>query len=109
MLEDGTPAGFLAHVFSCGDCSKESSRIIGYLTADIYVPISTQPDGTSADKPGVEADETRHLFVSRPGNPPEWVPKNSSMADKIRSEVKLKCRDNPDLKDPSPRLKECFP
>ncbi|HUT08853.1 MAG TPA: hypothetical protein VMY42_00010 [Thermoguttaceae bacterium] len=81
----GMPAGVLAHVFACGQCSDESLRYIGWLEAPVdAVPaesISGKPDPLEEEQPGL---------IRRPDDQ-KWVYSNSPEGGALMQKAFAKC------------------
>jgi hypothetical protein len=85
-LEDGSPGGVKAHVFSCASCDDADARFVGYLSRSNAEQLA-DPRGVSAYR-----DSRTLLAKPNPDNPSaiKWSPYDQAI-NKIIPELQKQC------------------
>jgi len=86
----GMPAGVLAHVFACGQCSDESLRYIGWLEAPVESVPAELISGEPATSGDGEEDPGEGLLIRRPDDE-KWIYKGTPKAETIVQKALGKC------------------
>lgn len=102
---DGTPAGVRAEVFSCGECSDDSSRFVGWVwkftpevAKSLQQVIDGMPNGYVEDSPydlGIARQDPNAVLIASAESSANWFPEPSSEASDIKAKVATRCAGQP--------------
>lgn len=98
------PQGVRAYVFSCGDCSDESQRFVGWL--ETYTPEVKQMLLTPRKRDSLQEQEYLDFIKSghlvRLTDSDAWVPADSEAGFSVTASVEARC-------GPQGQSRPCFP
>lgn len=102
---DGSPAGVRAEVFSCGECSDESARFVGWLwkftpevAKTVQEMVNARPNGFVEDSPYDSAaarGDANAILIAASDRPGEWYPEPTDEASSVKAKVATRCNGQP--------------